>query len=174
MTEDNRAFIDADGDIICLDRGDRKVIRIKPSAGTNLYIASPGTELPDEWVDVFIDEDFTEVGSVSSIGEIEAAYEEVNFTDLQSRRNRKFKASRNDSSVTLELGYNVQDGGQEKLKEASRKKYNHTFSIVLNDGEVVSFEGVVMSHKINVNDSNSIVGATVEVSLDSGSLYISR
>lgn len=138
------------------------------SAGTKISIADPAGAVPSSG--------WQEVGSVVSIGEFGRTYSEITFTELGSRDVLKFKGSRNDGNIALQLGKDVDDAGQDDMNAALNSDEDHWFKIELNDAPVggtpttITFEAKVMSFTTNVGGTEQVVGASANLGIKSGSI----
>lgn len=98
---------------------------VTTSAGTKIYI---GTTAADPTTDTFV-----ELGSVSDIGEFGRVYSESTFTSLGDRNVQKFKGSRNDGNIQLQLGKDASDLGQQAARAALDVDADYNFKVVPND-----------------------------------------
>ena len=123
---------------------------------------------------------YVEVGEIANLGEFGDVFELITFAALSDRNVRKFKGTRNSGSVTLELGNDITNDGQQDLESAKESDLDFNFKIELNDNAspptttsmptTYFFQGKVFSFTTNVGEVNSIVGATVVVEIQSGTL----
>jgi len=98
---------------------------VSTSAGTTISI---GTTAADPTTDTYI-----EMGSVSDIGEFGRVYSESTFTSLGDRNVQKFKGSRNDGNIQLQLGKDGSDLGQQAARAALDVDSDYNFKVVPND-----------------------------------------
>lgn len=143
------------------------------SAGAKLFIASPGPLSPaPTWV---------EVGEITSIGEFGRVYSEVTFTALGDRNVRKFKGSRNDGTLQLQLGRDLDDAGQEDMVGALDSDDDYNFKIELNDAAsspaspapkptTITFKAKCMSFTTNIGSLDQVLGASCQLGIQSGSI----
>jgi len=110
---------------------------ISTSAGTKISI---GTTAVDPTTDTFI-----ELGSVTDIGEFGRVYSETTFTSLGDRNVQKFKGSRNDGNIQLQLGKDTSDLGQQAALAALDVDADYNFKIVPNDAAAPQSAGVTIS-----------------------------
>lgn len=98
---------------------------LNTSAGTKIFI---GTTATDPTTDTYV-----EIGSVNSIGEFGRVYSESTFTSLGDRNVLKFKGSRNDGNIQLQLGKDASDLGQLAVQAALDVDADYNFKVVPND-----------------------------------------
>ncbi|MEM9681633.1 MAG: hypothetical protein AAF942_00070 [Pseudomonadota bacterium] len=143
---------------------------VNTAAGSKLFVGGTGPlESEAAWV---------EVGEIANLPEFGRVYEEVVFSDLSNRDVRKLKGTRNDGDLTLELGQDINDDGQQDLWDALDSDFDYNFRITLNDASTATdatptayeFQAKVMSFQTGVGDPNSIVSATVGIGIQSGTL----
>lgn len=123
---------------------------------------------------------YVEVAEIANMGEFGDVFELITFAALADRNVRKFKGTRNSGSITLELGNDISNDGQQDLETAKESDNDFNFSVELNDEvdpptttsapTTFFFQGKVMSFTTDVGEVNSIVGASVVVEIQSGTL----
>lgn len=146
---------------------------VRTTAGTRIYIAPPGDlpesplESPNFW---------TEIGEVVNFGEFGRTYAEVTHESINNRNVRKFKGTRNDGNIPLQLGRDTSDDGQELLRQALDDDDDWNFKIELDDAPTagtpttLTFLAKVMSYTTNLGGPNQIIGATATLGIQSGSI----
>lgn len=147
---------------------------IVTSLGSKLYIGGTGAlNAENAWV---------EVGDIASIGEFGRTFQEVNFTALATGNVEKFKGSKNDGNIQLNLGRAPSDAGQAAMilaRDDTDKTNRYNFKIEFNDdpgsasGQLPSiskFKALVMGYTTNINDANSVVQATATLGIITGTL----
>jgi hypothetical protein len=144
------------------------------AAKTKLFIGGAG----DSSAGPVTEGAYVEVGEISNMGEFGDQFELITFAALSDRNVRKFKGTRNSGSLTLELGQDISDDGQNDLRTALESDLDFNFKIELNDDPggtgdsptTYYFQAKVMSFVVNVGEVNSIIGATAVVEIQSGTL----
>lgn len=144
---------------------------VLPAALTKIYIGGT-TEGPQSELA------YQEIGEIANGGEIGPQFELITFAALADRNVRKFKGTRNDGTITLELGKDAQDAGQADLLAALESDLAFNFKIELNDNPggstgtptTIYFQGKVFSYVSQIGEVNSIIGATCTIEVDSGTV----
>lgn len=143
------------------------------SALTKLYVAgvhATATDSLSEW-DALT---WVEVGDIVAFGEFGASFEEIVHMPVSDGQVYKFKGSKNYGSLALNLGRAPADTGQAVLITALGVYTAYDFKVALNDDPGGSgskpsrmfFEGRVMSYTTSIPSTNSIVGATCNISIN--------
>ena len=87
---------------------------------------------------------------------------------------RKFKGTYDAGDMTLTLGFDSGDKGQDALnvalKDESSGDYN--FKVELEDGDIFYFAGKVMSRRIATGGAADIVKANVSIAINSEVLEV--
>ena len=149
---------------------------VQTAAGAKLKIseASLGGQYDGDEDDL-TQETYTEIGSITNLGEFGPEFEEITFTELGSRNVLKFKGTRNDGTIEVGLGQNLSDEGQEKLWEAlqgDNMDHDWAFEVELASGDKFHFAGKVMSFTTDVGEPDSVVEASVSLAIQSGSVQM--
>lgn len=139
------------------------------AAGARLFVADPGPLSPDpSWV---------EVDEVTNYGDFGPKFAKIAFESITNRLVRKYKGTRDDGTLQLNLGRNTSDNGQAKLRTASLSDDDYNFKIELNDVTVgfsvpttFKFKAQVMSYTTKLTGPNSIVGSTCDLEIQSGTI----
>ncbi|MGQ9370345.1 phage tail tube protein [Azospirillum sp. ST 5-10] len=115
---------------------------------------------------------YTLIGEVTSIGEFGKEFQEITHQPLDTRETQKFKGSFNAGTITLSLGGDLQDAGQEALAQALDSDELYNFRVEYPDkatpsghGSYRVFQARVMSYKEGVSGTNDIVKATATLSI---------
>ena len=147
---------------------------IVTSLGSKLYIGGTGAlNSENAWV---------EVGDIATIGEFGDSFQEVNFTPIATGFVEKYKGAMNAGNIQLGLGRAPSDAGQAAMilaRNNKTKDNRYNFKIELNDdpgsasGETPTtfkFKALAMSYSTNINDVNSVVQATAQLGIITGTL----
>lgn len=105
------------------------------------------------------------IGEVTNVSEFGREYQEITHQPMNSRETQKFKGSYNSGSVTLQLGADLEDDGQAALVAALDSDSKYNFKITYPTGDIRYFKAAVMSYKENPQNTNSIIGASVTLSI---------
>lgn len=107
---------------------------------------------------------YTSVGEVEDLGEFGDTAEEITFTSLADRRVRKFKGSFDAGTLTVTVGKDTTDSGQDAMLTAFASDDDYNFRVQLNDTPVggstpttLYFSGKVMSKPTNVGNVSNVV-----------------
>lgn len=145
---------------------------IQTAAGTKLFISA---SQPASFDGAGYNTLFTTVPVPPELGEITSGldwgrvYQLVNHNPVGSRGTQKFKGGFDEGSMTLGLAYDSADSGQDVAYDAKDSDADHSFMIVLPDGEKFYFQAKVMSFKVGAPDVNSMVAATIEIQITTNS-----
>lgn len=114
------------------------------------------------------------IGEVTNFGEVGPVSQLVTHDAVDNPVTEKFKGARNNGSMTLALGRDLDDAGQTLLRTAEGVDSKYAFRIDYPDQPAGSpsfptrdyFRGLVMSFSTTLGDVNSVIGAaaTIEVS----------
>lgn len=111
---------------------------------------------------------FTNIGDIADPGEHGATFTEVTFQPIDKRTIQKFKGSRNDGNMSMQVGVNTEDAGQELLKDALMSDDSYYFEIEYPNGDKHWFPAKVMSMSYAGGNSDTIRMATVNLGLTTG------
>jgi hypothetical protein len=112
---------------------------------------------------------FTTIGEVTDGGTHGRVYAEVTHNPIGSRGTQKFKGSFNEGNKTLQLALDVDDAGQVLAKTALNDDDDYSFGVTYPDGSMDCFQAKVMSFTKTVSTVDSIVTATIELSITTNS-----
>ena len=138
------------------------------SAGTTLEVVADTPATFDEAG--YSSLTYTAVGEITDMGEYGPEYEVVTHNPLGERRTIKRKGTRNDGAITMQLGRDPSDAGQQILiagVDGAEEDTVHSFKVTLQDGTIQYMSGQVYSYTTNIGSVNQITGASVTVELDS-------
>lgn len=139
------------------------------AAGTALHIGTTA--------EVTTTDTYTEIAEVVSIPEFGRVYSVTKYNPLKSRGTQKFKGSFDDGTVAIKLGKDATDEGQVAALAALDSDFTYNFKVVANDAtpelEVPTtqyFKAIVVSYTTDYGDLNQVVGSTLTLEIQSGSL----
>ncbi|QPI08273.1 hypothetical protein IM687_13820 [Stutzerimonas stutzeri] len=144
---------------------------VNTAAGARLSI---GTKTPATDATSYAADTYVEVGEIENLGEFGDQVSAATFTALADRRVRKFKGTYDAGDMTLTLGFDSGDDGQNALnaalKDAGSDDYN--FKVELEDGDVFYFGGKVMSRRIATGAAADIVKANVSIAINTAVIEV--
>jgi hypothetical protein len=150
---------------------------VKTAAGTKVYIGPKGSY--DDLTDYEAITTWVEIGEVESLGDFGDTVGAATFTALGNRRVRKFKTTYDAGTMSLTVGDDESDAGQEDLLDALNDSSNsggdYAFRVVYDDqitavtgnGTTLYFSAKVMSGTRNVGDVENIIRRTYDVAINS-------
>lgn len=144
------------------------------SAKTKLYTTSAAHVAATDTAGEFAALTWVEIGDIVSFGEFGASFEEIVHQPINDGNTYRFKGTRNDGSLALQLGRAPTDAGQALLLAHAELYVDYPFKITLNDAPpgdgstptTMYFAGKVMSYTTNVPGANSIVGSTATIGIN--------
>lgn len=147
--------------------------KVFTSAGTQYAVsaAEPATYDPAGFAALT----FTDVAEVTDMGEYGPTYEVVTHNPLPTRRTVKRKGTVNDGALTMQLGRDPTDAGQQLLidgVDGSELDTIYSHKVTLQDGTVQYFTGQIYSYTTNISTINTITSASVTVELDNAIIEV--
>jgi hypothetical protein len=109
---------------------------------------------------------YAELGEATNLGQFGQVYNLVTHSPIASRDIRKFKGTRNNGSMNVELAVARADAGQIVARAALDSDDNYAFELTYQDGTLEYFQGKVMSFTTNVGTADQIVAGTITIELD--------
>lgn len=108
---------------------------------------------------------FSEIGEITDGGSHGRTYAEITHQPIKTRGTQKFKGSFNDGTKTLQLALDDKDAGQVILREALNSDNDYSFAVTYSDGAIDYFQAKVMSFEKAFGGSDTVVSATVSLSI---------
>lgn len=155
--------------------------------GTRLYISDAAIASTIDTEAEFWAQSWTEVGLITQFGEYGRVFDLVTFQAIYDGRTYKLKGGYNDGQMSITVGQDLSDAGQDLLYDASNAttQDNWGFRIEFNDApssvggpSTVFFRGLPMSFRTTLGAANAVMQAnsTIEVNspiitLDAAELY---
>ncbi|MDD1977120.1 hypothetical protein [Pseudomonas tussilaginis] len=127
---------------------------------------------------------YVDVGEVEDLGEFGDTFSSVTFTSLRNGRVRKYKGTADAGDLTVTVGLDNGDAGQNALKVAhkDRSKGDYNIKITLNDGDpdaspVISpstfyMRGKVMNNTVTPGSADNVVRRNVTIAINSDILEL--
>lgn len=143
---------------------------IGPTAGSKLYIGtSESVASPD---------DYLEIGEISDLGSFGRVYQQIKAQSIGTRGDRKYKGTFDDGAMSIKVNRDATDTGQAAAIAARDSDADYNLKIVLNDAAGGGFttnttfylKAKVMSYTVEAGGPNSIVMATINLDIKSGSI----
>lgn len=111
---------------------------ISTTAGTKIYIGpvrEPTVDTAGEYAGLA----YVEIGEVENLGEFGDESTIVTFLSVGDSRTRKLKGSRDAGTISLTVGRDPFDAGQEDLNDAEATKFEYAFKVVVADAPDVGY-----------------------------------
>lgn len=108
---------------------------------------------------------YSTIGEITDGGSHGRVYAEVTHMPIGNRGTQKFKGSFNEGNKTLQLAINGTDAGQVLLKTALASDNAFAFKVLYQGGAIDYFQARVLSFSKATAGVDSILTATVELSL---------
>ncbi|MFJ2982256.1 MULTISPECIES: hypothetical protein [unclassified Pseudomonas] len=127
---------------------------------------------------------YVEVGEIEDLGEFGDTFSSVTFTSLKDGRVRKYKGTADAGDLTLTVGLDNGDAGQNAVKTAhkDRSKGDYNIKITLNDGDpdaspVINpttfyMRGKVMNNTVAPGAADNVVRRNVTIGINSDILEL--
>lgn len=144
--------------------------------GTRLFISDAAIASTIDTEREFSAESWTEVGLITQFGEYGRVYDLVTFQQVYDGRTFKLKGPYNDGQLTLTVGQDLSDAGQELLYDAANASTqdNWGFRIEFNDPpssvggpSTVFFRALPMSFRSTLGAVNAVFSATSMLEINS-------
>lgn len=125
------------------------------------------------------DDTYVEVGEIEDLGEFGDTFSSVTFTSLRDGRVRKYKGTADAGDLTLAVGLDNGDVGQNAVKAAhkDRSKGDYNIKITLNDGDPEAtpaitpttfyFRGKVMNNTVAAGAADNVVRRNITIGINS-------
>ncbi|WP_313645809.1 hypothetical protein [Pseudomonas sp.] len=127
---------------------------------------------------------YLEVGEIEDLGEFGDTFSSVTFTSLKDGRVRKYKGTADAGDLTLTVGLDNGDAGQNAVKTAhkDRSKGDYNIKITLNDGDPTAtpvinpttfyMRGKVMNNTVAPGAADNVVRRNVTIGINSDILEL--
>lgn len=149
---------------------------LNTGAGCRLSI---GTKTGADTQAAYAADTYIEVGEISDIGEFGDTFNSVTFQALADGRVRKYKGTADAGDITLAVGLDNGDAGQQAIKTAhqDRSKGDYNLKITLNDGDPAAtpiinpttfyFRGKVMKNTVATGGAGAVVTRNITIAINS-------
>lgn len=144
---------------------------VTTAAGTILKISAqtPATFDQAGYEASAVSSSWSTVGEVVSIGAHGRTYAKVEHLPLATRTKRKFKGSRDDGDLAINMARDSDDVGQIVAKAALDSDNDYSFGIFYPSGDVEYFQGKVMAITNEASGADAIVARTLNVAITADS-----
>lgn len=112
---------------------------------------------------------YTAIGEVTDMGSHGKTFAEITHKPIGSRGTRKFKGSFDIGTKTVQMGLDQDDAGQIIAMAAADSDNDYSFRMAYPNGDIDYFQAKVMSFVKAVTGVDTIVSATMQLSLTSSS-----
>lgn len=142
---------------------------VQTAAGTVIYISATQPETFDLAGYQSTDIVFSAIGEVTDAGSHGRKYAEITHKPIGSRGVQKFKGSFDIGQKTVQMALDMDDAGQDICRTAALSDADYSFKVAYPNGDADFFSAKVMSFEKSVSNVDSIVSATMMLSLTSSS-----
>lgn len=146
---------------------------VRTAAGSKIYIG-PANETADSEGD-FSGLPYTLIGEVEDLGTVGDTAGNTTFTSVGDRRVRKLKTTYDAGTMSITVGHDSADAGQDALLAAFTSDSDYAFKVTLSDGSEGSpsapttlyFRAKVMSKPYNIGNVENVVRRTFDLAINS-------
>lgn len=141
---------------------------VRTTAGTTLRITAtpPSTFNGAGYTTLFTTMPIpAKIGEITDLGEFGREYALVTHNPIDTRGTKKFKGSFNEGTMSLSLGLDKDDAGQQLAYTASLSDADYYFEVTLQNGDKYYFPAKVMSFKIGAGSVDSITSASITLEI---------
>ena len=110
---------------------------------------------------------FTNIGEVTDLGEFGREYNLITHNPIDTRATKKLKGSYNEGQISMTVGLDTADAGQNLAKTASQSDADYYFKITMQNGVMYYFPAKVMSFKRSIGSVDNVVTATIALEITS-------
>lgn len=154
---------------------------LNTAAGCRLAI---GTKTPASSKAEYEADQYVDVGEIEDLGEFGDTFNSVTFTSLGDGRTRKYKGTADAGDMTLTVGLDNGDEGQQAVKvaHADRTKGNYNIRVTLNDGDPAAqpvvlpttfyFAVKVMNNAVAPGNADNVVRRNITLGINTDILEI--
>lgn len=154
---------------------------LNTAAGCRLAI---GTKAPADDKAGYEADTYIDVGEIEDLGEFGDTFNSVTFTSLGDGRTRKYKGTADAGDLTVTVGLDNGDEGQQAVKaaHADRSKGNYNIRVTLNDGDPTAnpvvlpttfYFGVkVMNNAVAAGNADNVVRRNITLGINTDILEI--
>lgn len=127
---------------------------------------------------------YVQVGEIEDLGEFGDTFSSVNFTALSDGRVRKYKGTADAGNMTLAVGFDSGDAGQQAVSSAhkDRTKGNYNVKVTLNDGDPTATPAIlpttfyfgvkVMNNTVAAGSADNVVRRNITLAINTDIIEI--
>jgi hypothetical protein len=108
---------------------------------------------------------YTLIGEVTDFGEFGRKFNLVTHNPISSRGTQKFKGSFNEGAMTLGLGLDTDDAGQDLAYTASGSDAKYAIKVTAQNGDAYYFQALVMDFVRRFGSVDQITGASITLEI---------
>lgn len=144
--------------------------------GTRLFVSNASIASTVDTEREFTAQSWTEVGLIGNFSELGRVFETVTFQEVATGRTHKMKGGFNDGALSITIGQDLSDAGQDLLYDAANaaNQDNWGFRIEFNDAPssvggptTYYFRGLPMSFRTVLGATNTALTATAMIEINS-------
>lgn len=149
--------------------------------GTRLFVSNAAIASTVDTEREFAAQSWTEVGLITQFGELGRVFDPVTFQQIADGRTYKLKGGFNDGQLSITIGQDLSDAGQDLLYDAANEasQNNWGFRIEYNDAPssvggptTYFFRGLPMSFRTSLGAVNTALTATSMIEVNSDILVM--
>lgn len=110
---------------------------------------------------------FVNIGEVTDLGEFGREYNLITHNPIDTRATKKLKGSYNEGQISMTVGLDTADAGQNLAKTASQADADYYFKIKMQNGAAYYFPAKVMSFKRSIGSVDNVVSAAISLEITS-------
>lgn len=105
------------------------------------------------------------IGEIVDPGEFGPEYSITSHVPIDTRVAKKFKGTRDDGTMTLQLAMDRADEGQELLETALASDSAYSFKVLFSHGTIAYFQALVTSFRVATGNADAVVSASVTLAI---------
>ena len=142
---------------------------VSTAAGTIISISATTPETFDSAGYTSTDMVYSAIGEITDGGSHGRTYAEITHKPIGSRGVRKYKGSFDIGQKTIQMALDMDDSGQDICRTAALSDADYSFKVAYPNGDADYFQAKVMSFVKSVTNVDSIISATMQLSLTASS-----
>ncbi len=138
---------------------------VSTAAGTIISISATTPDTFDSAGYQSTDLVWSAIGEVTDGGSHGRTYAEITHKPIGTRGVRKYKGSFDIGQKTIQMALDMDDAGQDICRTAALSDNDYSFKVAYPNGDIDYFQAKVMSFTKSVTNVDSIISATMQLSL---------